>query len=58
MHIPVETIRAQDPDLAEGVMWFNTEGYRADMPACRILYPDLMDFETWLAATGRDQFGS
>lgn len=58
VHISAETIRAHDPVLAEGFAWFNAEGYRADIPALRILHPGMMDFETWLATTGRDQFYS
>jgi uncharacterized protein YbjT (DUF2867 family) len=58
VHIPAETVRARDPVLAEGLAWLNAESYRADIPALRTLHPGLMDFETWLATTGRDQFDS
>lgn len=58
VHIPAETVRARDPVLAESLAWHNAESYRADIPALRALHPGLMDFETWLATTGRDQFGS
>lgn len=32
--------------------WYNNHGYKADIPAIRELYPDLMKLETWLHKTG------
>jgi uncharacterized protein YbjT (DUF2867 family) len=34
------------------VNWFNTEGYRADIPSLRTIYPQLTSLETWLRKTG------
>lgn len=33
-------------------MWMNDKGYEADIPTVRALYPQLMNFETWLRKTG------
>ena len=32
--------------------WFNTGGFIADIDALRIIYPELMDLETWLRKEG------
>lgn len=28
--------------------WWKTDGYRVDIPKLMAMYPQLMDFETWL----------
>jgi uncharacterized protein YbjT (DUF2867 family) len=32
--------------------WFDEQGYKADIPALRAIYPALMDFEAFLRKTG------
>ncbi|GAA2630437.1 NmrA/HSCARG family protein [Dactylosporangium fulvum] len=49
MQIPIEQIRERNGHAAIAHEWFNEQGYRADIPALRALYPGLMDFDTWLA---------
>jgi uncharacterized protein YbjT (DUF2867 family) len=56
---PVQLVQVtEDPDFAGDeeflkiVRWFNEEGFRADIPALRKLYPPLKTFETWLRQTG------
>lgn len=41
-----------DPEMMKMGMWMNEKGYKADIPALRALYPQLMNFETWLRKTG------
>jgi len=41
-----------DPEQVKMVNWFNNEGYAADIPATRAIYPPLMNLETWLRKTG------
>jgi len=41
-----------DPELIKMIQWFNDDGYRADIPALRKLYPALTTLETWLRKTG------
>lgn len=49
---PVEDARRFNKDLAKMYEWFNENGYRADIPALRALYPKLTTFETWLRKSG------
>jgi len=32
--------------------WFQEGGYKADISACKKMYPNLMDFKTWVAQMG------
>lgn len=32
--------------------WWKTDGYRVDIPKLMAMYPQLMDFETWLMKKG------
>ena len=41
-----------DPERARMIRWFNEEGYQADIPALRAIYPPLKNLETWLRETG------
>lgn len=41
-----------DPERARMTRWFNEEGYKADIPALRAIYPPLKNLETWLRETG------
>jgi uncharacterized protein YbjT (DUF2867 family) len=50
---PLDAVRAQSEDFAEAVAFLNDNGgYGANIAAARKLHPELMDFETWLVATG------
>jgi uncharacterized protein YbjT (DUF2867 family) len=52
VQVPIETIRTADPHAAIASQWLNDQGYHADIPALRELYPALMDFSVWLSAAG------
>lgn len=41
-----------DPNLAKLGEWLNDEGFRANIPALRAIYPDLMTPETFLRKSG------
>ncbi len=56
VQIPLETIRRQNPDVAQVFYFLNEIGYQIDIPALRKLYPNLMSFETWLQKEGKAQF--
>jgi hypothetical protein len=46
---------SDDTQNAEGnkmLDWFNREGYKADIPALRAIYPPLMTLETWARRSG------
>lgn len=49
---PIEQVRSFDPNLAKEAEWLNEEGFRADIPALRAIYPDLMTLETFLRKSG------
>jgi uncharacterized protein YbjT (DUF2867 family) len=49
VQIPIEQIHELNAHAAIAHQWFNEQGYRADIPALRALYPRLMDFRAWLA---------
>jgi uncharacterized protein YbjT (DUF2867 family) len=55
IHIPIETIRQQNPDVALVFYFLNEIGYQTDIPALRKLHPDLKSFETWLQKEGKAQ---
>ena len=52
--MPLEQARAYDPNLAALSEWLTTEGFRADIPALRALYPGLQAF-AWLRRNGWDR---
>jgi uncharacterized protein YbjT (DUF2867 family) len=52
VEMPIEQARAFDADLAKVTEWLNKEGFHADIPALRAIYPDLMTLETWLRKNG------
>lgn len=54
--IPLDTIRQQNPDVAQVFYFLNEIGYQTDIPMLRKLYPDLMTFATWLQKEGKAQF--
>jgi uncharacterized protein YbjT (DUF2867 family) len=41
-----------DRELLRMYQWFNDQGYQADIPALRKLYPPLKTLEAWLRQTG------
>jgi uncharacterized protein YbjT (DUF2867 family) len=50
---PIEQVRAFDPQLAQMFTFFNERPSElADLSALRAEHPDLMQLETWIAATG------
>jgi uncharacterized protein YbjT (DUF2867 family) len=51
----LEQVRSFDPNLAKLAEWLNDEGFRADIPALRAVYPDLMTLETCLRKSGWEQ---
>jgi uncharacterized protein YbjT (DUF2867 family) len=46
--VPMEQVRQYSAENAIQFEWFINEGYKADIPALRRLYPPLKDFDTWL----------
>ena len=52
---PLEQVRSFDSNLAKLAEWLNGEGFRADIPALRAIYPDLMTLETCLRKSGWEQ---
>lgn len=46
--LPAGLLARMDKDLGLMFRWFSTDGYRADIPAVRQLYPALQNFETGL----------
>jgi hypothetical protein len=51
--MPIEQIRAFDPQLAQMFTFFNEyPSELSDLPALRAEHPGLMRLETWLRATG------
>lgn len=55
--IPREALAGGDPDGIAGYDFGNDHGgWRADIPMLRRLYPDLMDFDTWLTKQGTARF--
>jgi uncharacterized protein YbjT (DUF2867 family) len=49
-HVPEGTV--QTPERIAMFQFFKDQGYDADIPALRKLYPPLKKFEQWLRATG------
>jgi len=47
--LPIEGVRAWSEDAAIMFEWFVADGYKADIPALREIYPGLHDFGTWAA---------
>jgi uncharacterized protein YbjT (DUF2867 family) len=51
--VPIEQIRAFDPQLAQMFDFFNERpAGLADLPALRAEHPDLRSLQSWLASTG------
>ena len=55
IEMPVEQVRSFDPNLAKLSEWILKEGFHADIPALRAMYPALMTLEDWLRKTGWEQ---
>jgi hypothetical protein len=55
IEMPVEQVRSFDPNLAKLSEWILKEGFHADIPALRAMYPALMTLEDWLHKTGWEQ---
>ena len=49
---PIEQVRSFSKEFADMLEWFDREGYKADIPALRALYPPLQTFEAWLRKSG------
>ncbi len=48
----LEQVRRFSAESALMYQWFMEDGYRADIPALRAIYPELTPLETWLRRTG------
>ncbi|MET9535603.1 NmrA/HSCARG family protein [Streptomyces sp. NPDC006649] len=46
--LPIEEIRKFSEEAAVMFDWFNKEGYKADLPALRVIHPDLITLENWV----------
>ncbi|WP_019819087.1 NmrA/HSCARG family protein [Saccharomonospora saliphila] len=44
----LDELRAEAEEAANMFEWFDTKGYRADIPALRRRHPDLLTLESWL----------
>ena len=55
-HIPLADFMRQNPGYGQVIDFFNRHGFDVDIPALRVLHPGLLDFETWLAKTGKAKF--
>ena len=55
IEMPLEQARSFDPNLAKVTEWIIREGFHADIPALRAMYPALMTLEDWLRRTGWEQ---
>lgn len=54
VQVPLDAVRAQGEDFADAVAFLNDNGgYGADIAAARKLHPELMNFQAWLATTGK-----
>ncbi len=49
---PPDPVRSADPESQKMLKWFTEHGYQAEIPALRIIYPQLTDLETWLRRNG------
>lgn len=49
---PLEQVRSFSKEYAVMLEWFDREGYQADIPALRALYPLLHTFDAWLRKSG------
>lgn len=58
VQIPLDQLRQANPEWAEMLEWFISDGYRADLSALRQLHPGLMDFEQWLRAAGWERMAT
>jgi uncharacterized protein YbjT (DUF2867 family) len=56
IHIPIETIRQQNAEVALVFYFLNEIGYQTDIPTLRKLHPGLMNFDTWLQKEGKVKF--
>ncbi len=52
IEMSLEQVRSFDPNLAKVTEWIIREGFHADIPALRAMYPALMTLEDWLRKTG------
>jgi hypothetical protein len=52
---PIEDVRRYSPELATMFQWFNENDLRVNIPACRVMHPQLMTFEAWLHRAGWDK---
>jgi len=52
---PLEQVRSFDSNLAKLAEWLNDKGFRADIPALRAIYPNLMTLESCLRKSGWEQ---
>jgi uncharacterized protein YbjT (DUF2867 family) len=50
--VSIDTVRDQNEDFAKMYEFFERQGYQADIPALRRLYPGLQTFEQWLDRGG------
>ena len=55
IEMPLEQARSFDLNLAKVTEWIINEGFHADIPALRAMYPALMTLEDWLRKTGWEQ---
>lgn len=47
--LSLEQVRTYSADLGKMFEWFQREGYQADIPALRGMYPGLKTFKAWLS---------
>ena len=55
IEMPVAQVRRFDPNLAALSEWLIREGYQANIPVLREIYPEALTLERWLRKTGWEQ---
>lgn len=56
VQIPIETFRQQSEILANVFQWVSDGGHKVDLVEVRELFPEMMDFDTWVKRQGKEKF--
>ena len=56
VQIPIETFRQQSEILANVFQWVSDGGHKVDLAEVRELFPEMMDFDTWVKRQGKEKF--
>lgn len=50
VQLPLDELKAMDPEYHLLARWLRDEGYRADIPSVRRMHPSLLSFDAWLSS--------